>query len=232
MTVGLYDNIVLLAIASTLVPATVFLWQFKHQPNYNSLIFCLLIVSLISDLSSWILSQNGLSSIFIVNAYSIIAFVLLNLFYHQILFIKRARIVQYITGAIFLISMVWFGTETGFSKPSNYTWAISSAGFALYSFLYFYFIPLMIVERYLDLHLFSNVVLNISLCLYFVTSIILFFFMDFVFANQTIEEARAFWSIHNIINILKNFGIALAFFLSGKRKPYISLTQLEKMKSE
>ncbi|NBW36781.1 MAG: hypothetical protein EBR30_17505 [Cytophagia bacterium] len=53
--------------------------------------------------------------------------------------------------------------------------------------------------------------------------------MDFVFSQLTPNEARSFWSIHNIINVLKNLGIALAFFLSGKRNVYMTFSQLERI---
>jgi hypothetical protein len=232
MSDSLFKIIFLATIASTAIPILTFLLRWVHQPKHNFTILALLVFSLLSDVSIWYLSRNNQSSIFIVNSYGIIAFCFLSAFYRQIIFAKRASLVQYITIFVFLISLALLGVSGALDYPNNYVWAISSLILAINSILYFYFLPHMVVARYLDQNLFSNFVLNASLSLYFFTSIILFSFMDFVFNHLSVAEAKAFWSIHNIVNILKNLGIAFAFFLSGKRKAYISIAQLEKIELE
>jgi hypothetical protein len=232
MSDSLFKAIFLTTIASTAVPIIIFLIRRLHQPRHNFTILGLLVFSLLSDAVIWYLSKTSRSSIIIVNFYSITAFGLLSVFYYQIIFAKRSSLIQYFTTLLFLISMFTLGLNGFFLYANNYVWAISSIILGLYSILYFYFIPHMVIERYLDQNLFSNFVLNASLSVYFLTSIILFLFMDFVFMHLSVAEAKAFWSIHNIVNILKNLGIAFAFFLSGKRKAYISIAQLEEMKRD
>ncbi|HEY0652615.1 MAG TPA: hypothetical protein VGD65_05780 [Chryseosolibacter sp.] len=229
MSANLFSIIFFAHLFSSLIPLSMFLWRIKHQPRQNTIIAIILTFSLVCDLANWLLPKFGLSSAVFFHSYGIVAFMVFNFYYYELFFHKKASKYQYITILIFALTVVsYFSFNSGLTL-SNYIGPISSAILGINSLLYFYFISTMIVERYFDMHLFSNFAVNASLSLYFFTTIILFSFMDFAFTELTIEQERSFWSIHNIINILKNIGIALGFFLSGKRNVYMTFSQLEEL---
>jgi hypothetical protein len=229
MSTSLFKTIFLISVASAAIPLLVFIWRWKHQPSQNRIIAILLVCSIISDLVSWWLTTKGTPTYIVENIYIVFAFILLNGFYYLILFQKEGKKILLIVSCIFAIMLIIVALITGFGQVDSRFWVLCSGILAFNSILYFCSVPSMIVERYFDKYLFSNLVLNASFLLYFFTSIILFIFMDFVFSQLTPNEARSFWSIHNIINVLKNVGIALAFFLSGKRNVYMTFSQLERI---
>lgn len=229
MSAQLFDNIFILSVVSTLVPLVVFFLRWNRQSIHYRIIVALLAFSFISDLTIRFWSINDVPSSVLTNLYTVVEFILISVFCYKILFQNKARLFLYFGSVTFLVSLVVLGVVKGFLFPNNYLWSISSFILGTYSILYFCFIPFMIIERYFDKHLFSNIILTSSLCLYCFASVILFIFMDFVFANLTADQAKGFWSIYNIINVLKNVGITLAFFLSGKRNVYMTFSQLEKL---
>jgi hypothetical protein len=60
-------------------------------------------------------------------------------------------------------------------------------------------------------------------------SILIFFLARDFFKSEDATTIRAFWSLHNIFNILKNIGLAIGFYYTGKRRIYMTMEQLEKI---
>lgn len=63
----------------------------------------------------------------------------------------------------------------------------------------------------------TNIILNTSLALYYFVTIVLFALSDYVFSHFAYEDVRYFWTFHNAVHVLKNGGIAMAFYLTAKR---------------
>ncbi|HEY0655161.1 MAG TPA: hypothetical protein VGD65_18630 [Chryseosolibacter sp.] len=57
-----------------------------------------------------------------------------------------------------------------------------------------------------------------SFLFYFLAAMSFFLFAEFIFKKMSDEWARITWLYHNIIGLLKNIGLAVAIFLTGKAK--------------
>ena len=90
-------------------------------------------------------------------------------------------------------------------------------------------IPKMLIERYFDNNLLSNLMFNASIFIYFFVSLLIFFLVDVAVNAEKSTSLNGMWSIHNAFNIMKNIGFAVAFHQTGKRKVYMTFDQLERL---
>jgi hypothetical protein len=224
--------IFLLSTLTTVIPLILYFVRIKDQAKSNSVVLVWLGFSLILDIGIWMLINYKIPTFILNNSYSIGTFVLLSVFYYKILFEKKAKILFYSGSLIFSVGLSCFGINYGLYELNTNIWIISAVILIVYSFAYFFLVPSMTIDRYLNKNLFSNIFINGAFTLYLCASMTIYIFTDFVFTSLSPDETRAFWSIHNIVNIVKNLILALGFFVSGKRQAYISLQQLDSISSK
>jgi hypothetical protein len=82
-------------------------------------------------------------------------------------------------------------------------------------------------EALLDLNLDCKLIINGSVSLYFMASLFFFVVATYFFEELSAPMRQLSWSFHNIINIMKNIGLAIGFYYTGKRKIDITIEQLE-----
>lgn len=225
----LFDIIVVASALSVLVPICIYLIRFKDQPKQNHIISAFLGVSILCDSLIAASQIQKRPSIIFVNLFVIAAFIIIVGFYYEILFKKRAKVYLYIGTVLFTLASVYQVIQHGLAQPLVTLWTLNGAIISVFSVLYICIVPSMVIDRFVDRHLYSNVIINTAFAFYFFTTLFLFLTADFVFTKLTANESRFFWSLHNAANIIKNLGLALGLYYSGKRKTYITLEQLEKM---
>lgn len=165
----------------------------------------------------------------VANVYSIIQFILITTFYYFIVYKKRSALIMFLSIGVYLSTLIFELIENSFGENYTALWSVGSLMIALYGITYIFTIPTMTVERYFDRNLLSNVILAASSFSYAVVSFLIFALADVIFERHDADTIDAFWSLHNIFNIMKNIGFALGFYYVNKREIYITLEQLEKI---
>lgn len=147
-----------------------------------------------------------------------IAFPAIMWFYHETLIKRPLKIVIRIFTVIFLAAALIFAIQQGLNVPNYNTMTLSSILITVASFFFVADLNLMDESQFMNnpFHE-TNIILNTSLALYYFTTIIMFAISDYVFSQTTVEGARFFWACHNTLNVLKNVGVTVAFYLTAKR---------------
>ena len=214
------------AIVSTLVPLLCFFIYRKDQPRQNVILSISLAISFAFDLVGWALAkiyhENAVSN----NLYFMVAFPAIMWFYHETLVNKTLKIIIRIFTTIFLILAVSSALHQGLHVLNFSTMTLSSI---LISITSFFFVADL---RLMDDAAFSrnpfhqtNILLNTSLAAYYFVTILVFALTDYVYSTFQVEDARYVWASHNVIHIMKNFGIAASFYLAAKQSRMLSNAQ-------
>jgi hypothetical protein len=184
-------------------------------------------VILLSGLADLVSLYTGSAILF--NVFELLQFLLLTWFFYELLYKKRHKFLAAIgVGvylAIFIFSFLNYGLHVNYSD----LWAIGALIILIHTLFYILDIPHMIIERYLDMNLMSNLIFNASIFIYCLVALIVFVLYGSVSKTENFEAFKEFWAIHNAFNIVKNIGFAFAFFYTGKRNVYMTFEQLEKI---
>jgi hypothetical protein len=206
------------SILSTLIPLIMLLIYWKKQPRQNLILAISLCISFVFDAIGWTVSNANKSPILYINLYFIVAFPAIMLFYHETLIKKSFKVLVRIFTVIFLLLASIFAFQQGLTVVNNNSWTLSSALITITSFLFVGDLNLMDDSNFSKnpSHE-TNIILNTSLALYYFVTIVIFAVTGYIFSNLSTEDILYFWSFHNVAHVLKNIGVAFAFYLSGKR---------------
>jgi hypothetical protein len=224
-----YDAIEYIRIFSNLsviIPLVFYMKKINDTPIQNHIIGALIVVSGLSDLISYF---NSTTSPIINNSYNLIQFILLVWFYYELVYKKRSEVVVLIGIGIYAAVLIFSLVKYGFFHHFTVLWSTASIIIVIHTFVYIFNVQAMTVERYFDSNLFSNMIFAGSIFCYFFVTFLIFVLADTIFKNHDIETVKAYWTFHNIFNILKNIGFGLAFYYTGKRKIYMTMEQLERI---
>lgn len=220
MSPEVYQWVVNASSVSTLLPLVCLLVFLKRQPKQNLILAVSLSISFLFDVIGWSLARwYGLkATVLSNNLYFIIAFPAIMWFYHETVTKRPLKIIIRVFTIGFLALALIFGLEQGLAEANNTnTWALSSILITLTSFFFVADLNLMDDSNFLKSRFHeSNIILNTSLALYYFITIIMFSISQYVFTHTAPEGVRLFWACHNALNVLKNAGIAVAFYLSAK----------------
>ncbi len=208
-----------IGIASTLsivIPLIAFVIKRHGQPRQNRLLVLSLYLSLIFDIIGFILSYQHKHTALAFNLYYFLAFPLIMLFYHETLSQRFMKILIRVFMGIFVLLAVIFGLKQGLLVNNYNTWTFSSVLITITSFFFVWDLSLMDHSNFTNnkFHL-PNMVLNTSLAFYYFAATVFFLMSDYIFSHFSDDDIRYFWSFHNGVHILKNFGIAIAIVLSA-----------------
>jgi hypothetical protein len=230
MTKEVYDWIVIASVISPLVPLICLLLYQKRQPKQNLILAISIFISLSFDVIGWTLSYYKKPNSISINLYFIIAFPAIMWFFHETLVKRSLKIIVRIFTIGFLVLSLIFALQQGMNVLNYNTMTLSSILVTVTSFFFVADLNLMDESNFLNNRFHqTNIILNTSLALYYFITIIMFAVSDYVFSHTTPEDGRLFWASHNTLNILKNVGIAVAFYLSAKR--IHALTDFQKSKN-
>lgn len=228
MSTTVFSIIVYVSVFSVLIPIISYFFNKGFRaPKQNRMIFAVLVASVVADGLSYLLVRQKISNELVNNIYQLITFSIFNLYFNEILFRKRITYVMMLGIFLYITTVIYVCLTSGMFAINDYFWAVGSGILGVHAILYFINIPKMPLERLVDKNLYSNLIINSALAFYFFTTLFIFAFSNYVFTQTTPDTSRLFWSFHNVANILKNIGLAIGFYFTGKRSVYITLEQLE-----
>ncbi|HEY0739919.1 MAG TPA: hypothetical protein VGD40_00605 [Chryseosolibacter sp.] len=218
MTSELFRWVVIISTLSPVVPLVCLSKSWNRQPRQNLILALSILISLIFDATSWVIvtfyhRPNSLLN----NLYFFLSFPVVMWFYHEILVRKSLKnATRIFTVIVFVLGMILF-LRSGMNVMHHGLFLIASILISISSLLFIRDLNLMTASDFFTnkFHK-TNIILNTSLALYSFTAVIVFSVSDYVYENASREGFRFFWAFHNALNILKNIGIAIAFYLSAK----------------
>lgn len=141
-------------------------------------------------------------------------------FYHETLKKNSFKIIIRIFTVTFLVLAFILGFQQGFNVFNYNTWTLHSILVTITSFFFIADLNLMEESNFSENpHHKTNILLNTSLALYYFITIVLFGVSEYIDAYFTPEDNRYFWSFHNMVHVLKNVGLTVAFYLTVKTQP-------------
>jgi hypothetical protein len=212
---------------SGIIPLIFYLRFISNFPKQNHFVAAIIILSGCTDALS-LLTRLSI----IPNLFEILQFILINLFYLELVYKKKSEPVILVGVGIYIAVLIYSVLAQGFQQYYTALWCTGALITLIHSFFYVFNIPKMVIERYFDSNLLSNMIFNAAFFLYFFVALVMFFLFDSVAKNKDLISIKAFWSIHNAFAIIKNMGFALAFYYTGKRQIYMTTEQLERIARE
>lgn len=232
MNLPIFKIVVAISTLSVLVPLAIFIRGRSRFPKANKFVGLFLVVSLICDIAVNILFYQRKSNAIPVNLYYVASFILVSYFYFELIFKKRLKAVL-ISGTIaFTIALVWELSNYRVDQFQGTLWAIIALIVGGYGIVYIVNAHKMVLEKMLDKNLISYQIINASFIFYFLVTILLFLSTNFVFTHSDADISRIFWSLHNIANTLKNIGLAIGLYYTGKRDVKTTLLEIERISRE
>jgi hypothetical protein len=224
--IDIIEKVRLISTFSPSIPLLFYLRGLRQSPLQNHFIGCLIIFSISIDLITFL---RIVYHPIIHSVYNLVEFTLITLFYYELMYKNRSKQIIFVAIAIYLAVLSYSMTEYGLNR--FYSGLISTSSLILIShtLTYTFSTSQMTVERYFDKNFYSNMIFNASIFGYFLILFSLTFLRDQVLLLRDENVFRAFWSVHNVFNILKNLGFAFAFYYTGKREIYMSLEHLERI---
>jgi hypothetical protein len=218
MTREVFRWISFASVISTLAPLICLFIYRNRQPKQNLILAVSLGISLTFDVIGWIMLYHQRTNVLSNNLYYIVAFPAIMVFYYETLSKRSLKILVRIFTIAFLVFALIFALEQGLNVVNYNTWILSSVLITATSFFFVADLNLMEQSIFLNNRFHeTNIILNTSLALYYFVTIVLFALTNYIFSHFTPEDARYFWTFHNAIHVLKNGGIAVAFYLSTRR---------------
>lgn len=205
-----------LSSSSALIPILVSGVQFRKHPRYLSLIILLCVLSLIADVTSFLLMRSGINNWPVGNLFYLVQFVIFFLVLHLNMRIKSYRNIFLCFTLLALINFFFIESPLKFNVWSAYVGGILMIIMASH-YLYKLLNDLP-VERIQDLPMFW---ITFGVLIYFSGTLFLFLFNNYLVNNQP-DNHQVIWVLHNLLNLTKNIFLAVALW-----KNYKLMTSLE-----
>lgn len=218
------------SILSTPIALLVLCVLWKRQPRQNRILAVSLFISLLFDLIGWSLVRgiNPKSTIISNNIYFILALPAIMIFYHEVLGRRSLKLLVRIFTVIFLLATLISILDQGLNVPNTYSMTMSSILVTITSILFVADLKLMDPADFAKnpFH-HTNIIVNTSLAIYYFATIIIFAASDYIYLHLTIGDSLYVWASHNATHVLKNAGLAIAFYSSAKSE--LPATRLQKV---
>lgn len=173
----------------------------------------LLIVSVIADVTGYILIRNEVSNLVINNLYFLASFVILSLLYGQLLSGGRRAIYIFIAFTICFFAWDSF-TQQSITGVQSYVITLCSVLAFGYSLIYFD--HLLHTSPASDLAKFPFFWINSAIMYYYGMNLFIFIFSTYIFENLKDNEILVVWIFHNVNNTIKNVLLAIGIYHAGK----------------
>jgi hypothetical protein len=211
---SLYEIVRICSIVSPVIGIALFFYlKVKNNPIINMLILFMMI-SLMSDVLSYVLSKFNLSSLLVVNAYFIIQLLMVGVIYVQLIptHVKTIRMAIIVYVTITLLSVF---IQQDFYAIQNLSWAFSTLLTMIITFTYFVQLgnsPVVDVQRH------PSFWITVGIFFYGSFSLVILTLSQYFAQNHVIEDFRHVWIFHNANNIFKNVCFAAAIWWAMKRE--------------
>jgi hypothetical protein len=232
MNLQSFQIFIAISTYSVLIPSIVYLSMIKKLPKANHIIGIYVMVAAGCDVVVSILFHQKASNVIPINIYFVSTFLLISYFYFELIFKKRLRYVAACAVIIYLSTAVFSFISLGVDQYLNSLWALGAFIIGGYGIIYIINLQDMVVDRLLDKDLYSYRIINASFLSYFLVTLLLFISTNYVFTEADVDTSRIFWSFHNIANTLKNIGLAVGLYYTGRRDVKTTLLEIEKIGRE
>lgn len=198
-----------LSIGSVLIPILTFILA-KKKNQLRTIIFFSLLVSLLSEIANEIYVILGHRGYLIYNIFFVCQIMLLCLVYLKMIQNKTiVKIAMWTFPFIALVNTIFFQSINEYQSGIRVIGAVFMITFAFRYFWQMYcYLPAD------DLSKFLKGWINIAVFIYFSFNLFLFVCANYVFNNESTVVAMAFWSFHNLNNIIKNCLLAFGLYNS------------------
>jgi hypothetical protein len=194
-----------IATYSIVLPALVALWRYFYFPiKYKFLAFYLVISSLIAMFLAYT-NHHQINNLLVQNIYDVFEFSSISIFFFLLLFRnlfkKSTNIILiglYIIGYAF--ANLYFNS---FNELKIYTWGVSNGIIVLLILLF-----LLSKMKSGLFRLSTDVLVSLSLLLYFAGTLILFLSIS-ILDIQDMQLINSLWSINDVLCLITNLSIAL-----------------------
>ncbi len=188
------------------------LWYLSSTKLFSAYI----ILDIIAWFLSFFLSSYGINTFIVTNSFTVGEFLILSLFFINILEFKSKRvlsIIAFVLTALFSLS-VFFSQNTYFNI---YTQIFSNLLFIVLSLLFYY--KIMREQKIENLLAYPHFYFNTGVLLYFASSIFIVIFSNY-FLNLSEMSQMYLWTFHAIINFICYIIFAVGFFKCRQRAKY------------
>jgi hypothetical protein len=194
--------------ASVIVPLVPAIYQARYLKTYSKLILILLICSLLTDVLSYFLSREGITTNWIVNAYLLVQFSLLWMIYFKELSKPRPFVLIATVFITYFFGSFFFNDFFNFNTHANSIAGLILVGIAIYHL--YHLLNELPAANITNVPMFW--VTFAVLCYYGGTLVL--FLMNNLMLGKYLASHRMLWILHNICNILKNILLAIALWQS------------------
>lgn len=180
--------------------------------NLYKWLFLFLIISFVSDITSYILANVGLPNLYIINSYYLISGILIILYFKSTnRFSKHFHFITIVLfSLVYISSFILFDGLHSFNSIGTSLEAVLMILLSLYVFYNIYTKEEeMYLEKTPEFWFTSAILIYNSLALFS-------FLLSSDILSQTPDRFYNSWILHNSANILKNILFAVGFIVAGK----------------
>ena len=200
-------------IYSIVFPIIIGIVKFSlSRPSYYYLFLSWLVCSGAINILNKVLVDSGINNLFVLHSYTLLEFTLLLLIYRSVIAskaFKRATVLSIV--AFFIFKVLDVSIITGISKIDTLAMVIESVIMIVLSMFY----SSRLIEKK-DMHLMRLPIfwINAAVLVYFASSFFLFLYSTYIFSDA--EQYYEYWSIHNILIIIRNILFTVAMLVLRK----------------
>lgn len=211
---NLYQFLQYISSAFVLIPLIIGVYKKVFLSKNTFYILILLIVALFVEIFNVIFSIKGYNSMFLLDIYTPIEFILFALFYKSFFDSIKKSYLHYFVIAVFLcIAMLDTFFINDFMTVNNFSDSIESIVFIIYSLSAFFFVMKKLM--YSDLLNSYFFWINTAVLIYFAGNLFLFLFSNHL---QQSDHAQylALYNIHSVTNIIYYILITIGFWKAAR----------------
>jgi len=175
----------------------------------------LALVSAVCEVIGFIFYFNRNSTSYLFNLFATAQFVLLSIFYLEILIKGRKKLEASFGLFHYFLSflLLTYYTQKLF-EYQKIIWVVSSLIILIYAIAFSIKLHRTTPRR--DIHKYAATWINYGVLVYFGTAVWIFLGSDYIFQHLSPTDTRSVWAIHNLLNIIKNGFYGVGILLSIK----------------
>jgi hypothetical protein len=221
-----------MSIGSVFIPLIACTIRCKELPKENYIVGILLLTSLLSDSIALVCLKFNAPTVLINNVFDICSFIIVSFFYYHLFLYHKPAAILTAGSVVYACSLLYYIYSAGFQLPHTMLWAINGGIVGLYGLLYFVLIPGMTLDRLTNKHFLSYAIINGSFIFYFFFTVLFFMSFNYFLSISDGVIGTLLWCSHNIANTLKNIGLAIGLYYTGRRDVTTTLLEIERIGRE
>ncbi len=212
----IYTFLFYLSFASLLFPLISGIIKIKTLSNSLRVLFFYIIISALTEASSYILTDKHLKAYFVIqNIFILLEFASLLLIY---MIEYRSRTIRLVIASFYatylVISFIQF-YKHGINFQENSILSVSESIVLIIWAIYFFY-KIQEEMKIPSLKDYSFFWLNCAILIYFSSALILFIFDDYL-TRCSLNEFRKLWSLHLISNVAYNILMGMAIWKTNRK---------------